>query len=108
MPSLKKISMASALSVASLGLMASTAFAAPNIVNTGNGFTYNGNKTVTTTTTVTNTNSSATSQTSTNTSNTGGNKANKNIGGGMVMTGAAAISNMFSVIGNFNFTSIMF
>ena len=107
MSKLIKLGTSVGLSVASLGLMATSAFAANNtIFNTGNNFHFNGSTTTNTTVHVNNNNSADIGQSAFTFAGTGGNTSNQNILGGGVMTGNASVANFFSVNANANWTSI--
>ena len=103
----KKLGVGLGTSVASMAMMASSAFAAP-IVNTGDFFSYTNVKFNAKIAKVSNYNSAYISQTSLSGANTGGNTANRNILGGQIRTGSAYVSTTQSVSANNNWTSIRF
>ena len=106
MSRLVKLATSAGLSVASLGLMASSAFASTTILNTGDFNNFNLSHTTTTSITVHNQNTANIWQSAFSVANTGGNTANNNILGGSIHTGNAGVANFFSVNANSNWTNI--
>jgi hypothetical protein len=103
---IKKAGAALGVSAATLGLMATSAFASTGFTNTGDHVRLNSSRTNTTIISVSNRNDAHIYQSAYTDINTGNNEVERNIWGGSIRTGSASVSNYFMANANYNSTNI--